>query len=52
LLQCATADLKKTFAWGGAYGAATSIEDIESTFADGVAAAVTGQKEDAKKQKT
>jgi hypothetical protein len=45
-------DLNKTFAWGGIYGAATSMEDIESTFADGVAAAVTGQKEEAPKQKT
>lgn len=44
--------LKKTFAWGGVYGAATSIEDIEDTFADGVAAAVTGQKEAPPKQKT
>ena len=45
-------DLKKTFAWGGIYGAATSIEDIESTFADGVAAAVTGQKDEPPKQKS
>ena len=37
--------LKKTFAWGGIYGASTSMEDIERTFADGVAAAVTGQAE-------
>jgi hypothetical protein len=44
--------LKKTFAWGGIYGAATSIEDIEDTFADGVAAAVTGQKEAPPKQKS
>jgi hypothetical protein len=33
----------KTFAWGGIYGASTSMEDIERTFADGVAAALTGQ---------
>jgi len=33
-------DLNKTFAWGGIYGAATSMEDIEDTFADGVAATV------------
>jgi len=45
-------DLKKTFAWGGIYGAATSMEDIENTFADGVAAAATGQKEEPPKQKT
>lgn len=36
-------DLQKTFAWGGVYGASTSMEDIEDTFADGVAATVTGQ---------
>lgn len=44
--------LKKTFAWGGAYGASTSIEDIENTFADGVAAAVTGQQEEPPKHTT
>jgi len=32
----------KTFAWGGVYGASTSIEDVEIGFAEGVAAAVTG----------
>jgi hypothetical protein len=36
-------DMQKTFAWGGIYGAATSIEQIEDTFTDGVAATVTGQ---------
>jgi hypothetical protein len=36
-------DLQKTFAWGGIYGASTSMEQIEDTFADGVAATVTGQ---------
>jgi hypothetical protein len=36
-------DMQKTFAWGGVYGASTSIEEIEDTFADGVAATVTGQ---------
>lgn len=41
-------DLKKTFAWGGIYGAATSMDDIENTFADAVAAAVTGQQEEPK----
>jgi ABC-type uncharacterized transport system auxiliary subunit len=39
----------KTFAWGGIYGASTSMEDIERTFADGVAAALTGQQEATKK---
>lgn len=29
--------LRKTFAWGGIYGAMTGIEDIEKTFAEGVA---------------
>jgi hypothetical protein len=45
-------DLAKTFAWGGIYGAATSMDDIENTYADGVAANVTGQKENPPKQKT
>lgn len=45
--------LSKTFAWGGIYGASTSMDDIENTFADGVAANVTGQPEEPKpKQKT
>lgn len=35
--------LNKTFAWGGVYGASTSIKDIETTFAKGVAETVTGQ---------
>lgn len=39
----------KTFAWGGIYGASTSMEDIERTFADGVAAALTGEQEETKK---
>jgi hypothetical protein len=43
-------DLKKTFAWGGFYGAFTSMEDIENTFADGVAAAVTSQQEEPKQK--
>jgi hypothetical protein len=42
--------IKKTFAWGGIYGGSTSMEDIERTFADGVAAAVTGQAEDEPKK--
>jgi hypothetical protein len=36
-------DLQKTFAWGGAYGASVSMEQIQDTFADGIAATVTGQ---------
>jgi len=42
--------LSKTFAWGGIYGASTSIEDIEGTFADAVAATLTGQNEKQAKQ--
>ena len=44
-------DVAKTFAWGGIYGASTSIEDIESSFADGIAAAVTGQNPEQPKHK-
>ena len=35
-------ELKKTFAWGGIYGAVTGIEDVEPAFAEGIAAALTG----------
>jgi hypothetical protein len=47
-------NLTKTFAWGGIYGAATSMEDIEKTFANGVAASLTGQEDikEASVQKT
>jgi hypothetical protein len=45
-------DLAKTFAWGGVYGASTSIEDVENAFADGVAAAITDQQAQRPKQKT
>lgn len=41
--------LKKTFAWGGIYGASTSMEDIERTFASAVAGAVTGKRDEEKK---
>lgn len=37
--------IAKTFAWGGIYGASTKMEDIEPVFADGVAAALTGQQD-------
>jgi hypothetical protein len=40
-------DMQKTFAWGGIYGAATSMETIEDTFCDSVAATVTGQQQPA-----
>ncbi|HZP68241.1 MAG TPA: DUF4410 domain-containing protein [Rudaea sp.] len=37
--------VQKTFAWGGIYGASTTMEDIEQTFAEGIANALTGQTE-------
>lgn len=37
--------INKTFAWGGVYGASTSVEDAEVGFAEGVANALTGQEE-------
>ncbi len=43
--QVGVFSVSKTFAWGGIYGGSTGIEEIEQTFADGVAAALTGQKE-------
>jgi hypothetical protein len=33
----------KTFAWGGIYGAAKDIEDVEEGFAEAVAQILTGQ---------
>ena len=42
--------INKTFAWGGLYGGMTNMEDVERGFADGVAAALTGQTEDAPKK--
>ena len=35
--------VQKTFAWGGIYGSSTTMEDIEQTFAESVANALTGQ---------
>ena len=35
-------EVSKTFAWGGLYGASTTIQDVDVGFANGVAAAVTG----------
>jgi hypothetical protein len=37
--------VEKTFAWGGIYGSSTTIEDIEQSFAEGIANALTGQGE-------
>ena len=34
--------LSKTFAWGGVYGASTSIKDIENAYAEGIERSVTG----------
>jgi hypothetical protein len=39
----ATYDVDKTFAWGGIYGASTSITDIEDGVAQSVAAAIIGR---------
>lgn len=41
--QVGAFSLSKTFAWGGAYGGSVSVEEIEDTFAEGVAAALAGQ---------
>ena len=41
--------INKTFAWGGIYGASMNMENIETTFAEGVAAAVTGHVTEEKK---
>jgi hypothetical protein len=43
--QVGAFSISKTFGWGGAYGASTTIVNIEETFANGLAAAVTRQKE-------
>jgi hypothetical protein len=37
-----TYDVSKTFAWGGVYGAATKLTDIEEGFADAVVAVLLG----------
>lgn len=42
--------MQKTFAWGGIYGGTTSIETIEDTFCDSVAATVTAQQQPANAQ--
>ena len=36
-------EVTKTFAWGGIYGATTTIENVEAGFAQGVAALVLGR---------
>jgi hypothetical protein len=36
-------EVTKTFAWGGIYGGATGIKDVEDGFAEAVAKAVLGQ---------
>jgi|SRR5271169_562065 len=40
--------VKKTFAWGGIYGASTRIEDVEPAFAESVANAIVAQPSDKK----
>ncbi len=37
-------EVSKTFAWGGIYGAATTIRDIEDGFAKAVAVSITGKR--------
>ena len=37
--------VSKTFAWGGIYGASTTMETLEPVFADSISAALTGQEE-------
>ncbi|GAA0711082.1 hypothetical protein GCM10009105_12760 [Dokdonella soli] len=37
--------VQKTFAWGGIYGGTTTIEDIEQSFAESIANALTAQGE-------
>jgi len=41
--------IHKTFAWGGIYGASTTIEDAEVGFAQGIAEALAGQLESSAK---
>ena len=36
-------DVTKTFAWGGIYGATTTIEDVEAGFAEAVATLILGR---------
>lgn len=48
-VQVGEFQIKKAFAWGGLYGGSTTIEGVELGFADGVAAALTGQKDEAPK---
>ncbi|MCD6323450.1 MAG: DUF4410 domain-containing protein [Clostridiales bacterium] len=38
-------EVKKTFAWGGIYGGATKIEDIEPAFADAIVSLLLQEKE-------
>jgi len=42
--------ISKTCAWGDTYGGIARMRDIELTFADGVAAALTGEQEEQKKK--
>lgn len=44
--KIASFDLDKTFAWGGIYGASTTIENVEDGFAKGIAETVTKKKKD------
>ena len=42
--------VSKTFAWGGLYGGMTRIEDVEPAFAEGIAAALTGQSDNSQRK--
>ena len=42
-IKVAEFDVEKTFAWGGIYGASTTIEDVEEGFAGGVAEGIAPQ---------
>jgi len=44
--KIASYEVNKIFAWGGLYGATTRITDIEDGFAQAVAAAIPGKKEE------
>ncbi|MBF0482276.1 MAG: DUF4410 domain-containing protein [Desulfovibrionaceae bacterium] len=49
--QLAQFKVDKTFAWGGIYGASQKITDLEPGFAQAVADAITGRKEEKPKSK-
>jgi len=46
------ANVNKTFAWGGVYGASTNMEDVEDGFAAGVLQALKESREEAETKQT